>query len=98
MKLELHPDEVLTDFILSYSEHCLTKAEELSFNELMNVNLQIRKCAVSNKSIRSLIHKLPKVTVSDNFDQKMAAAFSLELEKETIRNNKAMISNKELIS
>jgi hypothetical protein len=98
MNIKLDPNEVLTDFILDYSEHCLTLAEELSFRDLMVTDPVVKRSADSNKRIRNVLKELPKVNVSESFDRKMAAAFALELENETIRNNKVLNSGKVLIS
>ncbi|HMB40554.1 MAG TPA: hypothetical protein VKM37_01170 [Balneolaceae bacterium] len=44
--------------------------------------------------IKQLLSMLPKKKASANFDRKMAAAFSLELEREVRENNAAIINEK----
>lgn len=45
-------------------------------------------------NITQLLSMLPKHVASDNFDRKMAAAFSLELEREIQQKNSERISKK----
>jgi len=44
--------------------------------------------------IKQLLSMLPKKKASENFDRKMAAAFSLELEREVQHQNAAKIHEK----
>ena len=87
MNISLREDEVMADFILDYSEQCLSGAEELSFSELVRSDNRIQYVVKANQDIRRLLHKLPQKEVSDLFDRRMAAAFAMELEKEKREQN-----------
>lgn len=83
MNVKPNENEILTGFILDYSDRALSKAEERSFTELMAFSPEIRKKAVCNWFIRSSLQHIKKVKAKAGFDQRMAAAFAMELEKET---------------
>lgn len=87
MNISLREDEVMADFILDYSEQCLTGAEELSFSELMRTDSRVQCAVKANEAIPGLLQKLPQKGVSDLFDRRMAAAFAMELEKENTEQN-----------
>ena len=96
MNILLREEEVMADFILDYSEQCLSGAEEQSFNELVRSDSRIQFSVLANQNIKGLLQKLPQKGVSDLFDRKMAAAFALELEEEgreqnlNLRNGKGL--------
>ena len=87
---------LLTEFILDYSENKLTGSELSAFKELMNSSKVIGKAAVNGKNIRSAMAALPKQKVSKRFDQKMAAKFAMELERETAENNAKRVGNRSI--
>lgn len=87
MNISLREDEVMADFILDYSEQCLSGAEELSFSELLSADTRVQCAVKANQAIPGLLQKLPQKGVSDQFDRKMAAAFAMELEKEITNRN-----------
>lgn len=87
MNISLREDEVMADFILDYSEQCLSGAEELSFSELVRTDSRVQCAVNASRHIPVLLQKLPPKGVSDLFDRKMAAAFALELEKEKAQQN-----------
>lgn len=45
----------------------------------------------NSESIIERLKKLPKIKASSRFDQRMAAAFAIELEKETLQRNKSWL-------
>lgn len=96
MFLKQTEDEVLTDFILDYSDQILSNPEKKSFTELMAYSAEVRKKAVSNWFIRTAMKKLPLLKASNGFDQRMAAAFAMELEKETMKANQKNTSRNEI--
>ena len=87
MKLSLREDEVMADFILDYSDHCLCGPERFSFRELMRMDTSLQRAVNASDVIPAILKKLPKKRVSDRFDRKMAAAFAQELEKEKADQN-----------
>ncbi|MDZ7757332.1 hypothetical protein [Rhodohalobacter sp.] len=87
---------LLTDFILDYSENRLTGSELSAFKELMNSSKVVCKAAVNGKNIRRAMATLPKRKVSKRFDQKMAARFAMELERETTENNAKRVGNRSI--
>jgi len=91
-------NEILIDFILDYSDHLLTPAEERSLRDLMVMCDDTRKSAISGRLSASLLKKLPEIRAKKGFDQRMAAAFALELEDETRQANLKNCINKELIN
>lgn len=50
------------------------------------------------ESIAERLRKLPKVKARPNFDQKMAAAFAMELERETLERNRSWLKKNQQIS
>lgn len=50
------------------------------------------------ESITDRLQKLPKIKASSGFDQKMAAAFAIELEKETLQRNRSWLKKHPQIS
>lgn len=88
MNVKFENDEIITDFILKFADSTLSKPELASFTELMAQNRNIRKQAFTNWYIKSAFSFLKPVRCSKRFDQKMAAKFSLELERETTEKNR----------
>lgn len=87
---------ILTEFILDYSENKLTDSELSAFKELMNSSKVISKAALNGKNIRRAIASLPKRKAGKQFDQKMAAKFAMELERETAENNASRVRNRSI--
>jgi len=98
MNVKQTENEILTDFILDYSDHLLTPAEERSFRDFMAMYDDTRKSAKSGRSTASLLKKLPEIRAKEGFEQRMAAAFALEIEDETRQANIKNCNNKELIN
>jgi len=64
------------------------------FTESEQLLPNCKSAAVSNNSntyIQEKLRKLPRIKAAANFDQKMAAAFAIELEKENIRLNQSLL-------
>jgi hypothetical protein len=87
---------LLTEFILDYSENKLTGPELSAFKELMNNSKVVCNAAVNGKNIRRAMAALPKRKVSNRFDQKMAAKFAMELERETTENNAKRVGDRSI--
>lgn len=87
---------ILTEFILDYSDNNLTDSELSAFKELMSSSKVICKAAVNGKNIRRAMASLPKRKASKRFDQKMAAKFAMELERETSKNNASRVRNRSI--
>ncbi|PWN07582.1 hypothetical protein [Rhodohalobacter mucosus] len=96
MNISLREDEVISGFILDYSDQCLNGAEELSFKELLCSDNDLRRAVDASDVMPRILRKLPQKGVSDLFDRKMAAAFAMELEKENSRLNAAKSCSKRL--
>ena len=75
-------DEVLDDFILRFSDSTLSLPEKEALMDVMDKNPAVEKTARAGKTIRNLFKQIPAVRARQGFEQKMAAAFALELEKE----------------
>jgi len=86
----------LTDFILDYSENRLKGSELSSFKELMKSSKVVFKEAVNGKNMRRAMASLPKRKTGKRFDQKMAARFALELERETAENNRKRVGDRSI--
>ena len=79
---------LLDRFINDYTEGKLSTAELQSFSELQEIDQQVRETAKSGITIRKYLKQLKPVTCRPGFDQRMAAKFSLELEREVMEQNK----------
>jgi anti-sigma factor RsiW len=79
----------IRDFILDYIDQNLSVAEVKSFEEYLSNTPELQKNVWESKVIRDLYFRMPVVKTGRNFDQRMAARFSLELERETTQRNKA---------
>ncbi|MFO7799008.1 hypothetical protein [Rhodohalobacter sp.] len=89
---------LLTEFILDYSENKLTDSELSAFKELMNSSKVVCKAAVNGKNIRRAMSSLPKRKAGKRFDQKMAAKFAMELERETAENNANKVADRSIFA
>lgn len=80
-------DEILDDFILRFADSTLSLPEEKSFMEVMSCFPAVKHSARSGKAVSHMLKKIPGHKASVDFEQKMAAAFAIELEKEHKRRN-----------
>lgn len=87
MSFTLQPNP-LDCIINDYTEGKLSTAELQSFSELKEQDNSIRKKAEAGIRIRRLLAKLTDVKCRPGFDQRMAAKFALELEREVKEGNK----------
>jgi hypothetical protein len=92
MVFEINENELLCSFILDYTDQRLTPAEEKSFTELICNNSIVKKHAECNRSVNRLLSGLPQIKAKPTFDRKMAAAFAMELERETTEANRKYLS------
>lgn len=81
----------LTSFLLDYTDDQLSEAELKSFQSLLDYSPKLRKEATDGKSIRNALRTIPKKGVQPGFDQRMAAKFAMELERETTERNRSRI-------
>ncbi len=79
---------LLDEFINNFSEARLSKAELQSFSELLDNDPVLRHTALSGIKARKNLRNLPKVKCRPGFDQRMAAKFSMELEREIQAQNR----------
>lgn len=79
----------IRDFILDYIDQNLSGAEIKSFEEYLSNTPELQKNVQESKVIRDLYSRMPLVKTGKNFDQRMAARFALELEREITQRNKA---------
>jgi hypothetical protein len=87
MSFTLQPN-LLDGIINDYTEGKLSTAELQSFSELKEKDASIRQTAEAGIRIRRLLGKLTDVKCRSGFDQRMAAKFALELEREVTERNK----------
>jgi len=80
-------DRLLNEFINDYAEANLSKAELQSFSELMDNDPELRHIAISGIKARKNLRNLRTIKSRPGFDQRMAAKFSLELEREILSQN-----------
>lgn len=85
-------DSLLDQFINDFAEGRLSKGELEAFSEIQNTNPAIRAQAQAGIRVRKYLKNLRKVNSRPGFDQRMAAKFAMELEKEVNMNNKKRIS------
>lgn len=64
-----------------------TKSESLKAEEVIS----FEKLPMYEESIASKLSKLPKIKAQPGFDQRMAAAFAMELEKEILLRNQSWL-------
>lgn len=88
----------IRDFILDYIDQNLSGAEVKSFEEYLSNTPDLQKNVQESIVIRDLYSRMPVVKTGKKFDQKMAARFALELERETTQRNKANDYFAELIT
>ena len=86
------PSNLLDRFINDYAEGILSKAELQSFSELKEQDLEIQKKASAGIAVRKYLQNLKPVGCRPEFDQRMAAKFAMELERETAKRNRERIA------
>lgn len=79
---------LLDEFINDFVEGELSNSELQSFSELQNRDVSIRSTAQSGVRVRKYLKNLRTVKCRPGFDQRMAAKFAVELEREVIERNK----------
>lgn len=84
-----HTITLLDEFINDFAEAKLTKAELQSFSELLVSRPAIRDTALSGIKARKNLSNLPKINCRPGFDQRMAAKFSMEIEREIQFQNRS---------
>lgn len=80
-------DSILTDFILDYSDCNLSKSEVRSLHDLMSQSENIRITCEGGRSVKKIFNQLPERKARPGFSQRMAAAFAMELERESVHAN-----------
>lgn len=85
-------EHLLDEFINDFAEGRLTKAELESFSEVQNADPDIRSEAQVAIRIRNHLKNLRMVKCRPGFDQRMAAKFAMELEREVRDHNTNRIS------
>lgn len=83
---------VLDSIINDFTEGKLSAGELRSFSELQDKDVDVRLTAQSGIKVRKYIKNLKFVACRPGFDQRMAAKFSLELEREVAEQNKERTS------
>ncbi|CAN5261728.1 hypothetical protein BH23BAC3_BH23BAC3_12010 [soil metagenome] len=73
---------LLDEFINDFSEAKLSKAELQSFSELLDNEPALRHTALSGIKARKNLSNLSEIKCRPGFDQRMAAKFSMEIERE----------------
>lgn len=91
-------DEVIDDFIIRFSESSLSLSEEKAFMEVMHSYPAISHSAQAGKTVSGLLKAMPQHKAADTFEQKMAAAFALELEREKSEMNSPSPKESEAVS
>jgi|AntRauTorckE6833_2_1112554.scaffolds.fasta_scaffold05422_2 hypothetical protein len=79
---------LLDRFINDFAEGELSSAELQSFSELQERDESVRLTAQSGIMVRKYLKNLKPVKCRPGFDQRMAAKFAVELEREVIERNK----------
>lgn len=97
MFLNFSESDVIHSIISSITEESLTPAEQLTLKDLYISSPVLARYAKAGLMSKKMLAKLPKVNARPNFDQKMAAAFSLELQKEEVRLNTSWLRRKETV-
>jgi hypothetical protein len=98
MNVKSRENNILDEFILGYCDNSLRPPEDRAFADLLNSSGQIRKQVAINQGIRAGLKALKTIKVSIRFDQKMAARFALELEKESAEANRVSVSRRNNLS
>lgn len=76
-----------------------SKTDRLTDNGSLLSNYKpFKKSDNDQSTISERLQNLPKIGVSEQFDQKMAAAFAVELQKETTQRNKSWLEKHPQIS
>ncbi len=81
-------DALLDEFINDFAEGSLTRAELQAFSELQNQDEEIRIQAQCGIRVRNYLKNLKRVKARPGFDQRMAAKFAMELQRETVEQNR----------
>lgn len=81
------PSNLLDRLINDYTEGNLSNPELQAFSELILTDNEIRETAQAGIMIRRYLKNLRPVTCRPGFDQRMAAKFALELEREIAQKN-----------
>ena len=81
------PSNLLDRLINDYTEGKLSNPELQAFSELILTDKEIRETAQAGMMIRKCLKNLKPVPCRPGFDQRMAAKFALELEKEVAQKN-----------
>jgi hypothetical protein len=85
-------ENLLDEFINDFAEAKLSKAELQSFSELTDNDPELRHIAISGIKARKNLRNLRKIKSRPGFDQRMAAKFSMELEREIMSQNSSLHS------
>lgn len=89
-------DNLLDQFINDFAEGRLTKAELEAFSEVQDLNPEVRREAQSGIRVRKYLKNLKPIGCRPGFEQRMAAKFALELEKEVASKNQSLLSQSAL--
>ncbi|WP_069131410.1 hypothetical protein [Rhodohalobacter halophilus] len=89
-------DTQITSFLLDYSENQLSRAELQSFESLMDLTPELKREAMIGRRVHLALQSLPKKGVRSGFDQRMAARFAMELDRETAQQNRSRIVDRDL--
>lgn len=81
-------DNLLVEFINDFAEGNLSRAELEAFSELQDRDVNIRITAQSGIRVRKYLKNTKKIKARPGFDQRMAARFAMELQRETQDLNK----------
>lgn len=97
MFLNFSENDVIHSIISSITEESLTPAEQLTLKELYISSPVLARYAKAGLKSKKMLANLPKIKARSNFDQKMAAVFSLELQKEQVSLNASRLQRKETV-
>jgi len=86
------PSNLLDRFINDYTEGKLSTGELQAFSELQEMDAEVRKTARAGIKVRKYLRNLKAVSCRPGFDQRMAAKFALELEREVAEKNRKRTS------
>lgn len=86
------PNNLLDRFINDYTEGKLSTGELQAFSELQEMDAEVRKTALAGMKIRKYLRNLKGVNCRPGFEQRMAAKFALELEREVAEKNRKRTS------
>lgn len=89
---------LLEEFVNDFAEGKLSKAELQSFSELQEQDSELQRYARSGMRARKNLRRLPKIGCRPGFEQRMAAKFAMELEREVHVANRSMHAKKSSIA